>query len=80
MDQHIIGGNAGLTRIEVFACRDRAGCTFKVAVLADDRWRFSTQFQGYGCEVFCSCFHDLAAHSRRPCEEQMIEGQGGKLC
>ncbi len=79
MDKHIIGCDAGLSRIEEFAGCNGAGSAFQIGILADDGGRFAAQFQRHRREVLCGGGHDLAPDSGGSGKEEMVERQRRKL-
>ena len=78
LDQHVVGGDAGLPGIEQLAADD-ALCSRRVVVLGmHDRGRLAAELERDRREVRRCGLHDEPADGRGAGEQNVVEGQGAE--
>jgi hypothetical protein len=73
--QHVVGRDAGLSRIERLAHEDAFDGLLEVRVGADDRGRLAAELQRHRREVLARGAHHVMADGGRAGEQQVIERQ-----
>jgi len=79
VDQHVVRGDADLTRVDQLGPGDPLGRDVDVRIRGHDDRALSAELEGYRRQVFCGAFVDLAADFGAAREADVVEALRDEL-